>query len=227
MRDAGSRLQSEASKKKATTKKRQKQHWKEMDFEKFVGVVSDDEGSVATAEDGPIVQQQVQQQQQEEQQISLLEEEDISIDLNIASLPDVDLELPTESGQKPQVTEEEDKWAPLPVDMEKPFHPRFSLKSITLAIPFEAFELADDDANDFPASPSNDFSKPFNDIVAAEEDKLEVVGTMQEEDMNFDFSLSDVFLKFLEDEGETNIIAGQDINPDQWLSPSTRNQVAV
>jgi len=206
LRDAGSRIQSEESKKQAETKKRQKKDWKEMEFDLFVGVVSEDEGSVSSnGEEYAIEHQQIDQ-------ISM-EEVDRSIDLDVSSsLPGVPApyqQLTTTPGDE-QLLVEEDKLAPLPVDMKTPFHPRLSFKSISAAIPFEDFELTTDM------------------VEEAENDNI-LDGVAAKEEFDFDVSLSGVFLRFLEDNGETDIIAGQDINPDTWLPLATyrKNQDVV
>lgn len=201
LRDAGSRLQSEESKKQVDTKKRQKKDWKAMHFDQFVGVVSDDEGSVTG-----IREEHAVEHQQEDQHISI-EEVDRSIDLDDSSLPVpiTDKQPTTTLDAVLSLAEEEDKWAPLLVDMKKPFQPQLSYKSLSAAIPIEGFELT-------------------NDMVEADNGDVQQDNVSSKEDFPFDVSFSEVFLRFLEDSGETDIIAGQDINPDMWLSSTNRRQ---
>lgn len=204
LRDAGSRLQSEESKTQAETKKRQRKDWKEMEFDQFVGVVSEDEGSIDSDEDHSTEDQQI------ESQISI-EEVDSSMDLDVSSFPlpsSQKVATPTiATVEEKLLGTEDDNWALLPVDMNKPFQPRLSFKSISAAIPFEDFELT-------------------NDIVdmSAEVSGNALAGIVKKEDFDFDVSLSEVFLQFLDDDGESDIIAGQDINPDQWLAPGARSR---
>jgi hypothetical protein len=206
LRDAGSRLQSEDSKTQAETKKRHRKNWKEMEFDQFVGVVSEDEGSIGSDEDQSAEDQQI------ESQISI-EEVDSSMDLDVSSLPlPSSQELPTPTvgttEEEMLVTEDDNTWAPLPVDMNKPFQPRLSFKSIKATIPFEDFELTNCIVD---SSVGGGHGDALADVI-------------KHETFDFDVSLSEVFLRFLDDDGESDIIAGQDINPDQWLASSARSR---
>ena len=153
--------------------------------------------------------QQLKKDLEQEKSVSIISEDegDNSGKEDRTSIDDVSEQLAS--------LEDGDVWAPLPVDMDKPFQPRLSFKALDYIAVVTIIESADMEQpmiyNGIPIRDEPDVISPkmlHDDCFSGAETK---------EDLDFDVSLSEVFLRFLDDEGASADGDVREINPDEWL----------